>query len=229
MAFAKPLGPQSLDGLVPQMSSTACGAFVRRRCMRQGNVRWEATVLTNLRAQLAVGGSETLPSGPLRGEQTLVRVTPGFSRTDSTSQYCTDALLTVEPSQVYLYKGCGDYPATDLLQATFSITSQRTSSTISRQVTSAISTIPPLSTPSTAAEESASSTTSVTSPASPSSVSLPEQQNNNGAIVGGVVGGVALIFFMVLAVLWIRKRKGGNAQVPAYSEQKPVWAHELPP
>ncbi|KAF7504511.1 hypothetical protein GJ744_002131 [Endocarpon pusillum] len=100
---------------------------------------------------------------------------------------------------------------------------------MSRQVTSAISTIPPLSTSSTAAEDSASSATSVTSPASPSSVSLPEQQNNTGAIVGGVVGGVALICFVVLVVLWIRKRNGGNAQVPAYSEQKPVVAQELPP
>lgn len=82
MAFDKLLGPQSLDGLVPRMWPTACGAFVRRRRMRQGNVRWEATVLTSLLAQLAVGRSETLPSGPLRGEQTVVRVAPGFSRTD---------------------------------------------------------------------------------------------------------------------------------------------------
>jgi hypothetical protein len=136
------------------------------------------------------------------------------------SQCCTDALLTVQPSQVYLCRGCGDSPATDLLQATFT-TSQGTSTTSSRQVTSAISTIPPLSASSTVAEESAASTSS--------SVSPPDQQNNVGAIVGGVVGGVALVCFVALALLFIQKRRRGNAQLPVSPEPKPELHHELSP
>lgn len=69
---------------VPLIQPKAYGASVRRRCMTQDNVRWEATVLMDFHAQLVVAGLETLPSRHLHGKldghvgDPLCCIPPGF-------------------------------------------------------------------------------------------------------------------------------------------------------
>jgi hypothetical protein len=131
--------------------------------------------------------------------------------------------LSVQPHQVYLYKGCGDFPTTDILQATFT-TSQGPLTRMSTQSTLPVSRIPPLSASPTVIQKSAAA--SATSSTSPSTASSPGQQRNVGAIVGGVLGGIVLVCFVALAVLFLRKRRGGNPQLPAFPEEKPFWRHK---
>lgn len=90
-----------------------------------------------------------------------------------------------------------------------------------------ISKIPPLSASSTIATEfgtiARESAATAASSANASSTSSSGQQTNIGALVGGVIGGVALVCFVALGVLFLRKYRSGNAQMSTHSEPKPAW------
>ncbi|KAF7958920.1 hypothetical protein EAE96_002446 [Botrytis aclada] len=108
--------------------------------------------------------------------------------------YCSTALLVSE-EQTYTYLTCATSPTTNFYLA------QPTSNSVSTVSSASGSQVPITqyySTTVVATSLSAPSTQSTSAKASP---------NNIGAIVGGVLGGLALIFLIVIALIFLKRYK----------------------
>ncbi|TGO81668.1 hypothetical protein BPOR_1060g00010 [Botrytis porri] len=108
--------------------------------------------------------------------------------------YCSTALL-VSGEQTYTYLTCATSPTTNFYLAN---PTSNSVSTVSSASGSQVPTTQYYSTIVVATSSSAPNTQSTSAKASP---------NNVGAIVGGVLGGLALIFLIVIALIFLKKYK----------------------
>ncbi|TGO34881.1 hypothetical protein BHYA_0178g00120 [Botrytis hyacinthi] len=117
--------------------------------------------------------------------------------------YCSTALLVSE-EQTYTYLTCATSPTTNFYLADPASSSV---STISSASGSQVPTTQYYSTIVVATSASAPGTHST----SAQSTSAKASPNNVGAIVGGVLGGLALIFLIVIALIFLKRYKPSNS------------------
>ncbi|KAF7938242.1 hypothetical protein EAE99_001914 [Botrytis elliptica] len=117
--------------------------------------------------------------------------------------YCSTALLVSE-EQTYTYLTCATSPTTNFYLANPTSSSV---STVSSASGSQLPTTQYYSTIVVATSSSAPGTQST----SAQSTSAKASPNNVGAIVGGVLGGLALIFLIVIALIFLKRYKPSNS------------------
>ncbi|KAI4278697.1 MAG: hypothetical protein LQ337_000806 [Flavoplaca oasis] len=169
--------------------------------------------------------------------------------------YCSTAFLGAGPNQVYTYLGCASADLTDYFLATpttvFEASSMQTPAslpptlppTTASSTPSRLPSLPTLILPS----RSIASSTSTLSPSNPDPPA--PTPSNTGAIVGGVLGGLALVGFVVFAVIvlrlvksrrgttipgllsvWRTDKKKNEAVVDRGNEwaaQQPIWTNPI--
>ncbi|THV53176.1 hypothetical protein BGAL_0057g00160 [Botrytis galanthina] len=113
--------------------------------------------------------------------------------------YCSTALLVSE-EQTYTYLTCATSPTTNFYLA------NPTSSSVSTILSPAGSQVPTTQYDSTTVVATSSSAPDTQS-TSAQSTSAKASPNNVGAIVGGVLGGLALIFLIIVALIFLKRYK----------------------
>ncbi|KAF6234335.1 hypothetical protein HO173_007368 [Letharia columbiana] len=145
--------------------------------------------------------------------------------TDSGADYCSTALLTDGPDQTYAYIACGSAAITDNLLYSPTTTSLHSSPSTTSALSRAKPSVTSASSTSSATSSSPIPTTSTitSAPASSSthSKATSSTSNNTGAIVGGVLGGLALLAFIVVAMLFHRRLK--TSPTTGGQSYDPVW------